>query len=419
MPKMGNLSFNPTDCHFISGQLLSGAHCDMGAYETRGFTLAKTSGDNQNTFVNLPFTNLLQVTLSETDGNELSGVPITFTAPEENASAVITGSPATTDQNGTVTVNATANDIPGSYAVIASTQDTSIFTEFSLENKSISIVERISGTITIGGVKTAGTQVRLKTGAITTSNNDGFYTFDNIPTNKMQSIYPQDGRYTFTPLTYKNIIVPPGGQITDMDFSAPADMNKVVLSSPLNGSVSSRTSVILKWNVSGARRYQVTITNLTTGKPRVIYTLRPQYWLTIRPYTSYSWKVTAYSDKKAKKEIGTSTTWYVFAPYPPAVPRLLLPQQNQKNVSRMPTLTWANSRSNLPVDHYVLQLKLLFGKWKEVSVVDGSSSPLQYIVLEPLLPNTTYLWRVKACNDVIPNQCSNWSVVKKFTTGID
>jgi uncharacterized repeat protein (TIGR02543 family) len=94
--------------------------CDMGAFESQGFTLAKTGGDGQITAPNTAFASPLQVTLSETGGSPLSGAVITFSAPASGASATISGSPATTDSLGRASVSATANCSGGAYSVTAS-----------------------------------------------------------------------------------------------------------------------------------------------------------------------------------------------------------------------------------------------------------------------------------------------------------
>ncbi len=86
-----------------------GAACDIGAFESRGFTLTNSGGDNQHTVINTAFANPLSVTLTETDGPALPGVVITFTPPGSGASAVLSSGTATTNGSGIASVTATAN----------------------------------------------------------------------------------------------------------------------------------------------------------------------------------------------------------------------------------------------------------------------------------------------------------------------
>jgi uncharacterized repeat protein (TIGR01451 family) len=100
---------------------LQGAGCDMGAYESRGFTLIKSGGDDQATLIDTAFAEGLSVTLSETDGAVLPGAIITFTAPASGASiAPPTTVTTTTDAGGVASLPVTANGTPGSYHVTAS-----------------------------------------------------------------------------------------------------------------------------------------------------------------------------------------------------------------------------------------------------------------------------------------------------------
>jgi hypothetical protein len=84
-------------------------------------TLAISGGSPQDTLVSTPFGLPLQAIVTDTFGNPVSGVPVTFTPPGSGASASITGSPATTNASGVASVTATANGTAGSYNVAATT----------------------------------------------------------------------------------------------------------------------------------------------------------------------------------------------------------------------------------------------------------------------------------------------------------
>jgi hypothetical protein len=90
--------------------------------------LAATSGGGQSTAVSTAFTNPLVATVTDADGNPVSGVSVTFTAPASGASGTFaTATPGTTDtettgSNGQATSQAfSANSIAGGpYNVVAS-----------------------------------------------------------------------------------------------------------------------------------------------------------------------------------------------------------------------------------------------------------------------------------------------------------
>ncbi len=134
-----NLGYNlTTDQRGAGFNRQVGSAVDIGAFESRGFTLAILSGNNQSAGVSSAFANPLRVTVTATGAGEpVTGGKATFTPPGSGASAGIAGNPATisgtTATSGTVTANAI---IGGPYNVAASaTGATSI--NFSLTNTNV------------------------------------------------------------------------------------------------------------------------------------------------------------------------------------------------------------------------------------------------------------------------------------------
>jgi len=109
---------------------------DIGAFESRGFTLAVSSGNNQSAQVSTNFASPLSVAVTPTNASEpVNGGMVTFTPPGSGAGAAISGVPATiangTASSGTVT----ANTLAGSYSVTANTTPTlANSVSFSLTN---------------------------------------------------------------------------------------------------------------------------------------------------------------------------------------------------------------------------------------------------------------------------------------------
>jgi hypothetical protein len=107
--------------------------CDIGAFESSGFALTVSSGNNQSTMLNSAFASPLVVGVASPSGEPVNGGTVTFLPPTPGASAVITGSPAIIS-GGQASVTAVANGIPGSYNVNASTRGASVGADFALQN---------------------------------------------------------------------------------------------------------------------------------------------------------------------------------------------------------------------------------------------------------------------------------------------
>src|SRR5262249_32477013 len=94
---------------------------DIGAFESRGFTVAVVSGDNQQLAIgaNSPVT-LTALVTANGPGEPVVDGRVTFTAPATGASATLTGSPTTITANGDASVTAAPNNPLGTYPVTAS-----------------------------------------------------------------------------------------------------------------------------------------------------------------------------------------------------------------------------------------------------------------------------------------------------------
>ena len=98
-----------------------GAHCDIGAFESQGFTLTATTGDGQSAGVTTAFTTPIGVTVASTHSEPVDGGQVTFAAAAgaNGQAATFTGSP-TAIASGGASVVATANTKAGGYTVTAS-----------------------------------------------------------------------------------------------------------------------------------------------------------------------------------------------------------------------------------------------------------------------------------------------------------
>jgi hypothetical protein len=128
---------------------------DIGAFESQGFTLTITDGDNQSAIVGTAFAQPLALTVAAVNPVEpVQGGMVTFTPPASGPSAALAGSPATIGAGGQASATVTANGVKGTYTVAASATPTGAAgTTFHLTNTAplVSIaVTPIPATLKVG-----------------------------------------------------------------------------------------------------------------------------------------------------------------------------------------------------------------------------------------------------------------------------
>ncbi len=98
--------------------------CDIGAFESRGFTLVISNGNNQEAVIGSAFGTPFEVTITSSDGSEpVDNGSITFAAPDSGPSTTFAPTTTVTISGGIASLNITANMIAGgSYNVVASTE---------------------------------------------------------------------------------------------------------------------------------------------------------------------------------------------------------------------------------------------------------------------------------------------------------
>jgi uncharacterized repeat protein (TIGR01451 family) len=117
----------------------AGSSVDIGAFESRGFTIAATSGTPQSAVINTAFGAPLVTTVSSAFGEPVQGGAITFTAPGSGAGATFSGGVTTIvavlNGSGQASTSATANGSAGGpYNVSATGAGISGAANFSLTN---------------------------------------------------------------------------------------------------------------------------------------------------------------------------------------------------------------------------------------------------------------------------------------------
>ena len=146
--------------------------CDIGAFESQGFTLTKTSGDAQNTAINTSFTNPLVVALSSVAGEPTAGGTVTFTDLGTTAKTTLSSAQDVSLSSGSASLAApTANNILGSYTVQASARGVSTPVSFALTNTAAPTVPTAPSLLVATAV--SSTQINL-TWVDNSSNETGF-----------------------------------------------------------------------------------------------------------------------------------------------------------------------------------------------------------------------------------------------------
>ena len=139
---------------------------DIGAFQSQGFVVTITGGNNQTGVVGSSFADPLSVTVTANDTQEpVAGGVVSFSAPASGASASFTGNPAVIGADGLASVSAMANSMGGTYAVTASTG--AVSTSFSLTNVAQPTFSNLAAptitygtaTATLGGTILAGSFV--------------------------------------------------------------------------------------------------------------------------------------------------------------------------------------------------------------------------------------------------------------------
>lgn len=92
----------------------------------------------QSTLVGTAFAQPVQALVTDSGGNPLSSIAVTFAAPSSGASATLSSTSTTTDVNGIAAITATANNVPGGYSVTATAGG--IAASIPLRNQSASSV---------------------------------------------------------------------------------------------------------------------------------------------------------------------------------------------------------------------------------------------------------------------------------------
>ncbi|MCH8543104.1 MAG: MBG domain-containing protein [Alcanivorax sp.] len=118
----------------IRGVARDGARCDAGAFQSRGFILTATGGDDQAATINTDFAAPLAMTVTSEHDEPVAGGQVTLTSPGTGAALSDQVMTATIDGTGVVAQSVTANGSVGAYAVTVDTAGAAPALHYDLEN---------------------------------------------------------------------------------------------------------------------------------------------------------------------------------------------------------------------------------------------------------------------------------------------
>jgi uncharacterized repeat protein (TIGR01451 family) len=155
-----------------------GEAVDIGADETGGYKLvAAANSSPQSALTNNAFANPLAVTITANNGDDrVEGGVIYFTAPSSGASAVLSPQDYATISGGAASVSAAANNLVGTYNVVASAYPGALAAYYSASNATFTLTNYVEIDLNVtktvsNSTPNVGTNI---TYTVTVSNASGF-----------------------------------------------------------------------------------------------------------------------------------------------------------------------------------------------------------------------------------------------------
>ncbi|HBB94287.1 MAG TPA: hypothetical protein DC054_02755 [Blastocatellia bacterium] len=167
-----NLAAGLTDQRGSGFDRIVNGTVDIGAFESRGFTITATSGTPQNATILTAFGSPLVANVAASGGEPFVGGVIRFTAPASGASATLTGGAitanATINGSGQASTSATANGLAGAYNVTASGAS-STSASFSLTNNRAATSTAVTSSVNPSDLNQSVTFTATVTGPVAKS----------------------------------------------------------------------------------------------------------------------------------------------------------------------------------------------------------------------------------------------------------
>jgi hypothetical protein len=249
---------------------------DVGAFESRIFTITLTGGYRQGTTVNTAFLNPLMVTVTSAYGDPVQGGVVMFAAPPGGAGATFPAggggtTTATIDPVGRAAVAVTANTVAGGYAVLASARGASFAAGFSLTNTPdvarTFVVSGYPSPTTAGAVQTVVVTARDQYGNTAT----GYAGVVHFSSSDRQAVLPPDALLTNGVGLFSVALKTAGTQNVTATDAAFASLTGTQTGITVNPSVATALVIVVPGTVTTGVAFSFTVTavdaygNVATG----------------------------------------------------------------------------------------------------------------------------------------------------------
>jgi hypothetical protein len=251
---------------------------DVGAFESRGFTIVATGGTPQSAPILTAFNSSLVATVSNAFGEPVTGGTVIFTAPSSGASGIFPGSVTTSnvtiDANGLATVPVfTANGTAGGpYNVVASLAGGSPPANFTLTNskgnQTITVNTHApaslsySSSFTVAAVSSSGLPVSYSNAG--SCNNTGATFQMNLSTGTCTVKYDQfgDANYNAAPQVTEFVTAQKADQTITVNTHAPTN---ATYNTNFTVAASASSGLAVAYSSSGACTFEAGFFIMTSG----------------------------------------------------------------------------------------------------------------------------------------------------------
>jgi hypothetical protein len=199
------------------------------------------------------------------------------------------------------------------------------------------------------------------------------------------------------------------------------------LVAPLDGEILATNKPLFDWDpVTGANHYRIVVSrypSMTTGVVLSMTAKTSEYIprTNLPPNTVLYWRVRAEAPTYGPgmwSEIRSFTS-----ANPPKVPSLVSPKSNALTTTYTPTFVWGVSTvpPTTTFNYYEIEVddNTLFSSPLNDTIPDQYVPYYTVDAADALDPVKRYYWRVRACNDSLPIQCSDWSKVYILRTSAE
>ncbi len=196
-----------------------GSAYDIGAFESRGFTISVTAGNNQTAATGTAFTDNLEATVASGYSEPVVGGVVTWTVPGSGASATLSSLTVTIGAGGVVSVTATANGTAGSYSVTVTATGIATPASFSLTNAYQPVFSGLSNHTITYGTATVLFSGTIASGSNYPSGDDVMITLNSV---EHDAVVQSDGSFSYS---FSTALLDVAGSVYTVSYAFAAQGN--------------------------------------------------------------------------------------------------------------------------------------------------------------------------------------------------